>query len=210
MKNIIKQYLREGLLTEDNIDGKHLVVVDIQPAYQNGFNNWLYEFIEFLNTNHNRFSRITFLFNGPDLGFPEENEYRYWWEENGLDYDVMDNSSFYDKGYAFFRTCMDLGGDHGGIVNLIKFMMSKDINDSRDLEEDGFWDEFVNTYGSEDIREIMEFSGDCISIPDLMEELRDYNNILLCGGGADECLKEVEIALDALDKPYNFINRFVY
>lgn len=210
MNNYIEKLLREGLLIEDNIEGRHLVVVDVQPDYEDGFSYWLPEFVDFLNTNHHKFSHITFLFNGPDLGFPDENEYRMWWQENELDDDIISYSSFYDKGYAFFRSCMDMGGDHEGIVNLIKFMISKDINDSRELEEQEFWDEFVEIYGNDDIRELMEFSGDCVSIPDLMEELRGYNNILLCGGGENECLKEVEIALDALDKPYNFINRFVY
>lgn len=210
MKSLIIKLLREGLLTEDSVDGKHLVIVDVQPAYQDGFSYWLDEFVDFLNTNYHRFSRITFLFNGPDLGFPEEHEYRMWWEENELDYDIINNSHFYDKGYAFFRSCMDMGGDEEGIVNLVKFMISKDINDSRDLDDGSFWDEFINIYGNDDIRELMEFSDDCISIPELMSELQHYNNIVLCGGGANECLKEVEIALDALDKPYNHIQRFVY
>jgi hypothetical protein len=33
---------------------------------------------------------------------------------------------------------------------------------------------------------------------------------VLCGGGINECLKEVEIALDALNKTYTTFDRFTY
>ena len=88
-------------------------------------------------------------------------------------------------------------------------MIEKDINDSRQLDEE-FWDEFIERYGDEDVRELLEFADDCINIPDLMEYLSNYNNIVLVGGGIDECLKEVEIALIALDKPYTTIPKFIY
>ena len=56
----------------------------------------------------------------------------------------------------------------------------------------------------------MEDSEDCINIPELMEFLSPYNNIVLVGGGVHECLREVELAMDALDKNYETWNRFTY
>jgi len=47
-------------------------------------------------------------------------------------------------------------------------------------------------------------------IPDLMEESQPYNNIILTAGGINECLKEVEIALTALNKPYSTYSEFTY
>jgi hypothetical protein len=38
----------------------------------------------------------------------------------------------------------------------------------------------------------------------------DYRGIVVCGGGVNECLKEVEIALQALDKPYNVLTQYTY
>ena len=50
-----------------------------------------------------------------------------------------------------------------------------------------------------------------INVPDLMDFLRNYGGkIILTGGGINECLKEVEIALMALDRPYNVLTRFTY
>jgi hypothetical protein len=88
-------------------------------------------------------------------------------------------------------------------------MYKNDINDSRDLDSD-FWDSFVDNYGDENIRELIENADDCISVPDLMEYLNRFNNIVLVGGGINECLKEVEIALDALDKNYQTWGKFTY
>lgn len=51
---------------------------------------------------------------------------------------------------------------------------------------------------------------DMISIPDLMDELKSLNNIIITGGAEKECLKEVEVALDALGKKYTKMDEFVY
>jgi hypothetical protein len=68
----------------------------------------------------------------------------------------------------------------------------------------------IEKYGSENVRELMEDSEDCINIPDLMDFLERYNNVVLVGGGINECLKEVELALDALDKNYDTWHKFTY
>lgn len=201
--------LYEQVLKED-VSGKHLVVVDVQPEYQDYIGGMTHSLIEYINENYQSMSNLTFLYNGADtLGMIDEHEYKMWWLQNGLDEDILYEANFYDKGYAFFRYCMDEGIDDEQISNLVKYMIEKGVNDSRELDEE-FWNEFVQRFGNEDIRELIEFSDDCISIPDLMDELSNYNNIVLCGGGINECLKEVEIALDALDKPYQTFSKFTY
>lgn len=193
----------------NSVSGKHLVVVDIQPEYES-YISFLNDFINFLNANYGGLSRLTFLYNGYDtLGMVNQSEYMNWWIENGLDEGVLEVSRFYDKGYAFFRYCMDEGVDEDKIVSLVKFMVDEGVNDSRDLGED-FWDKFMDIHGYEDIRELLEYSDDCVNIPDLMDELRNYNNIVLCGGGISECLKEVEIAFKALDKNYLVLTKYTY
>lgn len=199
-----------NLILENGGTGGHLIIVDVQPEYQDGFNYWFREFIRYLNKNYRNFNRITMFFNGPELGMIEEHEYRDWWMDNGLDEDVIDYVHFYDKSYAFFRYCMDEGIDEDSIVNLVKFMYDNEINDSRDLTEN-FWDEYIGQYGDDDIRDLLEFSDDAIHIPDLMSELRNYgNDLTICGGGVNECMKEIEIALLALGKRYNVFDKFTY
>jgi len=171
------------------VSGKHLVVVDIQPEYESGFKNFLYDFINFLNENYESMSALTFFYNGHDtLGMISESDYRWWWIDNGLDEHIVDGAIFFDKGYAYFRYCIDEGIEDEETVNLVKYMVEKNVNDSRDLDED-FLNEFIEKFGNQNIRELLEFAGDAINIPDLMNELRNYMGIVVCGGGVNECLK---------------------
>jgi hypothetical protein len=43
-----------------------------------------------------------------------------------------------------------------------------------------------------------------------MDFLKRYSNIVLTGGGINECLKEVEIALKALKQPYQIYSTYTY
>jgi len=201
--------LYEQALTE-GVSGKHLVVVDVQPEYQDGFGGMSSELAEFINENMRHLDRISFLYNGADtLGMIELGEYQRWWYEQGLDEEIAFEAHYYDKGYAFFRYCMDEGIDEDAITNLVRYMIEQDVHDSRDLEVE-FWNGFINKYGDEDVRDLVEFSDDALWIPDLMDELKGYGNIVICGGGVNECLKEVEIALNAMDKPFTTLSQFTY
>lgn len=196
-------------LNDNPTNGKHFVVVDVQPEYEK-YISFIPELVNYINQNFDTMSRLTFLYNGYDtLGMINEGEYKYWWLEHGLEEHVIDGSNFYDKGYAFFRSCMDNNIDEDSIVNLVKFMYDRNINDSREMDED-FWGEFIELHGDEEIRELLEFSGEAINLPSLIDEINDYRGIVLCGGGIDECLKEVEIALKVLNKPYSVLTKFTY
>lgn len=218
-KQVIKRLLRENLpnhkkkkrmINESTVNGKTIINVDIQPEYQKhiGFlNNWV-RFINDSSTNN----RIVFLYNGADtLGMVGEGDYKMWLLELGVDEDVIDNAIFYDKGYAFFRYCMDNNIDESVIANLVKFMIKHNINDSREIDEN-MWNAFIDetNYSVIEVRELLESADDMINIPDLMDFISRFNNIVLTGGGINECLKEVEIALLALDKPFNILAQYTY
>lgn len=189
--------------------GKHFVVVDVQPEYEK-YISFIPKLVNYINQNYETMSALTFLYNGYDtLGMINESDYKYWWLEHGLDENIVDSANFYDKGYAFFRYCMDKSIDEDNIVNLVKFMYERDVNDTRDMTQE-FWDEFIEVHGDEEMRELLEFSGDAINLPSLIDEIKNYRGIVLCGGGINECLKEVEIALKALDKPYSVLSKFTY
>ncbi len=214
-EHILKEQQRNKLLENSGISliqGANLISVDIQEAYENYFNFDIYSFTQFINENIDKMNSITFLYNGPDLGFPNENEYQMWLMENGLGEDNIQRIRWFDKGYAFFRYCMDSGNDEEEIVNLVKYMIQENITDSRDIDEE-MWEGFMKQYGydSSDVRDLLELAGDAINIPDLMDYLRNYSGkLVLCGGGINECFKEVEIALRALDKPYSILTKFTY
>lgn len=106
---------------------------------------------------------------------------------------------------------MDNSIDEDNIVDLVKYTIRHNINDSRDIDED-MWDNYMEetNHDQQDVRDLLENAGDMINIPDLMDFLKRYSNIILTGGGINECLKEVEIALLSLDKTYYTLSKFVY
>lgn len=187
-----------------------LIVVDVQPEYAKSLPYEMYEFTEWLNENYEKFDSILFLYNGPDLGMVDEGELRHWYYEAGLSDDVLDIADFYDKGYAFFRYCIDMGIDDDDTVKLVRYMDQNNITDSRDIDDE-VWEHFAKEYDGDELKELLQFAGDAIHLPDLMDELRQYNgDIILTGGSVEACLKEVHIALDALGKSYKILDQWTY
>lgn len=212
--NLLKETQRTRMLENaglNQLQGTNFISVDIQPEYQDylGFRAW--DFGAYVNEVFDGLHTMTFLFNGPDMGFGTEEEYRWWLVENcGVEEENVAASYFYDKGYAFFRFCMDEGIDDDELVDFIKFMISHDINDSRDIDEE-MWQAFMQEYGYQDIQDLLEPAGDMINIPEVMEFLKPYGGkIVVTGGGIQECLKEVELALMALSKPYEVLTQWTY
>jgi len=215
IKSLLKEHLRNPkkrrALYESTLAGKTIINVDIQPEYSKGFSFNVDDWVDFINNSSDN-NRIIFLFNGEDtLGMINVHDYQMWLIDLGIDEQVVDEAKFYDKGYAFFRYCIDNYIDEEKTVELVKYMYKNNINDSRDITPEIWNDISSNTDMSlDDIRELLEDNGDMINIPDLMDFLSHFNNIVLTGGGVNECLKEVEIALLAMDKPFNTLDEFTY
>lgn len=218
-KTLIKKLFRENInnpkkkrtLHESFVNGKTIINVDIQPEYQKWITFNLTQWVKFINES-SKSNRIVFLYNGEDtLGMVSLSDYQMWLIDLGIDESIIDSAIFYDKGYAFFRYCMDNSIDENDVAQLVRFMISHNINDSRDIDEE-MWNQFMEATNNslEDIRGLLENADDMISIPDLMDFLGKFSNIVLTGGGINECLKEVEIALLAMDKPFNILNQFTY
>lgn len=202
--------MKESRIVEaDSFKGKDIVSVDIQQEYQSYFTFKTGDWGRFLTKNWEG-NNIVFLYNGESMGMTDEGGYKDWLL-NYIDYELLDDATYYDKGYAYFRFCMDEGIDDELTVKFVRFMMANGINDSRDLDKEA-WNRFVKETGAnaQDIRDLLETADDMINVPDLMEELKRYSNPLLMGGGINECLKEVELALMALNKPYTIYKKFIY
>ncbi len=213
IRELIKETIIEyrNSLNENILRGKTIINVDIQPEYKNYISFNLREWVNFINKN-SALNEIVFLYNGAEtLGMIDEYSFKEWLIDLGIDEDVVYNSTFYDKGYAFFRYCMDNSIDESNIVDLIKYMIKYDINDSRDINED-MWNDYMEetNHNQQDVRDLLENAGDMVNVPDLMDFIKSYSNIVLTGGGINECLKEVEISLLALDKTYTTISEFTY
>lgn len=213
--SLLEKYVHNLVCRELNeakgIGGKTLINVDIQPDYEAYISFNLRDWAAFVNASYKAGNRIVFLYNGFDtLGMVTESDYQYWLLDLGVKEKVIRGSDFYDKGYNFFRNPMDSNIDETEITKLVKYMKANGVNDSRELEEEN-WAEFMAKHPDcEEIYENLNGNEDAINLPDVLDELTKYTNIILTGGGRDECLKEVEICLDVLDISYDFYSQFVY
>ena len=107
---------------------------------------------------------------------------------------------------------MDSHIDESATINFVRFMYENNINDSREMNRE-MWTKYLRQYRRTDKKQVMELlqhSDDMVNIPDLMDYIKRFNNIVLTGGGVNECLKEVEISLKALNKQYDILEDFTY
>jgi hypothetical protein len=190
----------------------NLVVVDIQPEYQKFFGFSVYNFIKWVN--NTQFKSIHWFFNGPDLGYGSEMELQNWLTDVcGLEQDKLYDINFYDKGYAFFRSCIDRHISDKEIIHLIRFMLAKGVDDSRDMDKD-FWDDFEKQYNyfQSSIRRLLDKADDLVNIPELLGYIKNRisGNSLLVGGAKTECLKEVELCFRILGKTYKKEPKWIY
>lgn len=185
----------------EELSGRDLIVVDIQPTYEKYIHAFdMDDFTEYLN--ETEFNSIFYLYNGPDMGFEDWDDIGNWLVDNGLEEDKVHEMKSFEKGYAFFRSFMDLGMDEDDLIKLLQYMYSEKIYDSRDISEED-WDALnINWEYNPD--------GDMVNIPDVLFELERYHNPIICGGGRDECLAEVVLCMKVLEKPYELLERFVY
>ena len=205
---LLREYIRVLLEQEQGSKGS-LVVVDVQPEYES---NTRFDIGDMLRTAAEDYSRVLFLFNGEDtLGMISESALKNFYFEK-LDYDeeafedLLSKSTFFDKGYGFFRDVMDSSVcfDRASIVKIVKYMIDNDIRDIRDLEE-----EDIESIGvSELLIEDLEDYG--FWIPDLEDELPSWSGSDLAGGARNECMAEVEILGAAQGLSFNHVDRFIY
>ena len=206
---LLREYIRVLLEQEQGLKGS-LVVVDVQPEYES---NTPFDIGDMLRTAAEDYSRVLFLFNGEDtLGMISESALKNFYFEK-LDYDeeafedLLSKSTFFDKGYGFFRDVMDSSVcfDRASIVKIVKYMIDNpDIRDIRDLEE-----EDIESIGvSELLIEDLEDYG--FWIPELEEVLPQWSGSDLAGGARNECMAEVEILGAAQGLSFNHVDRFIY
>jgi hypothetical protein len=65
-----KQFLKESN------EGRTLIIVDIQPTYKSFLTFKLSHFIDFLKESN--YKTYLYLYNGPEMGFENENEIKQW------------------------------------------------------------------------------------------------------------------------------------
>ncbi len=185
-----------------------LVVVDVQPFYENGFEHLTPSYIEKLeNTN----KPIIYFFVGSELSNEGKDDIIIFLLKNGLSEDKCDSIKFVEKDYGFYRSFMDSNVSSNSVMHIVKSMREDGINDLRDIENDGYeciadWKpELVSKLSKNDFlkAELLLQGGDTIYLPYFSDKLfKSFNSdskLELIGGGRWECLEEIAIHLRSLD-----------
>ena len=194
-----------------------VIVVDVQPAYDNPIN---YKIMEFVNK---QTGPVLMYINADDTGLTDDTKgtVKQYWEEHLSSFDNYDDDEEYysdavdwsrfqiiDKGYGYLRSWMDSGISESTIIATIREMYAQQVYDSRDLE---FPSDNLTSTETNIIDAIEEMDGDNISVNWVsIKQLRKFNGAYIVGGGRNECLREVELMMNAFNIKYKRINSLVY
>jgi hypothetical protein len=202
-----------------------VIVVDVQPEYSgmmDGDENPVFEqIIRFVN---NQTGPVLMFVNAEDQGMTGDTvqDVKLYWEDTirGEDVDPETNPhpinwnrfQIVDKGYGYLRSWMDNNISAKTIIKTIRLMYQNRVNDSRELfggeDSDDYAVNFEQFIGDEFETWMLE---DPISINwTSIAQLKRFSGSHIVGGGRNECLREVELLMNAFNIKYKRIDSLVY
>lgn len=194
-----------------------IIVVDVQSFYEKYIPFNVGAMIAYIDNalTTNLCRDVLFLYNDEQVAIDEDEEsLRAWYSEKWSEYtgifdeapDVLYEAGYLGKGYGFFRDCMD-EGYIDELVPIIKHMWKMSIRDSRFMDLDD--PDFPEIPDS--LKDLVDSGLSILIITELMDILAKMRGkVTLMGGGRQECLNEVTLAVRALDLEYDIDYRFVY
>lgn len=181
-----------------------LIVVDVQPTYRGYISFDIWKFLEYVQS----FKQVLYIHNGRDTSNDDRQDVKNWLIEEA-DYDDdfinhMDSWDWQEKEFGFLRPWMDNGASDDFIVKALRFMEKNRKTDSRDIEPEVWAKKFPKDWND-------AFEVDPLYPPDIdLRLLKKYNNATIIGGGKNECLKEMELYMQANKIKTKRNNKFTY
>lgn len=192
------------------------IVVDIQPSYELNLKvprvnnlNIFRNAAKFLNRQK---GPILMFVNADETGMTDDSihDIKVYWEEK-LGFTNWDNVTINDKGFGYLRGWMDHKVPNDVIIKAIRLMYAQKVTDSRDLfGGDESKDYAVNMDAA------LGFFYDWMILDPISVEwtsvaqLKRFNGSYIFGGACKECLKEVQLLMNAFNIKYKVIEDFVY
>ena len=153
-------------------------------------------------------------------------EIKEYWEDtirgdDGQDYDSDDyvepesminwnRFTVVDKGYGYLRSWMDSKIDPSIIIRVIRDMYQRRFTDSREYDTpELFKNKVLPTLVGRSWEDWMWQDGIQISWISIAQ-LKRFNGAYIVGGGREECLREVELLMNAFNIRYKRIDSLVY
>lgn len=207
-----RDFLTEGL-------NHPVIVVDVQPAYITPQNQHIMtNIVSFVQK---QTGPVLMFVNAEQEGMTDDTMYdiQSWWEETvGEPVEVDDDEEYYfgksqpsaidwdrfelvDKGYGWFRAYMDQGVPNATMIKMIRHLYQHRLHDARQLD----YDDYVAIMGSDRLID-ENFSINWTSVA----QLKRFSGAYIVGGGREECLREVELLMNAFNIRYKRIDSLVY
>lgn len=181
---------------------KALLVVDIQPEYKQAMGTlMLKHLMTHLNTTK---QPIMAMWVGNGLSGDTIHEVMDFMVEHGLAEERIDEITFIEKDFAFYRPWMDQNVDDDVVVKVASAMLERKVTSSAWLPLDSILDESE----LDSLPRYDQIQAPCFSGNEGL--LRSFNKLHICGGGRNECLKEIELYLQAISQDYAVLDHFVY
>ena len=206
------------------------IVVDVQPEYNGGPGPANPKFIKIMQFVQKQTGPVLFFVNAEDQGLSGDtvqSVQQFWDEALGTEGEEGENEkgeyyynepespinwgrfTIVDKGFGYFRSWMDRGISSKIIIATIREMYAQKVSDTRDLE---FPKSNQLTTTQRLIQDaVEEMNGDLMSVGwTSVAQLKQFNGAYLVGGGRDECLREVELLMNAFNIKYKKIEDLIY
>jgi hypothetical protein len=204
----IKELVTEGL-------SYPIICVDVQPEYDNPINQKIINFV------NKQTGPVLFFVNAEEHGVSNDSVQsiqQYWEERTDGSYDDADEYTsninwdrfqIVDKGYGYLRSWMDYGIEDSTIIATIREMYAQKVSDSRELR----FPTFNKRTPTQSLIQgaIDEMGEDPLSVGwASIAQLKKFSGAHLVGGGRNECLREVELLMNAFNIRYKRIDSLVY
>lgn len=178
-----------------------LLVVDVQPAYD----NWCMHIARDVAKRINNTRKSTvIMWVGEGLTPDTEEDVRCYLREHGARPGKLSECAFIEKDYGFFRPWMDSSSySREHIITVGTEMMRQRLTCSEQLD--------VLSILGEDCTSDLTLGRDAIHLPSFDTcALHYFDKLDTCGGGLNECLAEIELFLDMRNTPYTQLTHLTY
>ena len=186
-----------------------IIVVDVQPAYSAYDPETCNRIAQFVSK---QTGPVLMFVNAELTGVTDDTvaDIQHWWDERtDLDWDRV---QIVDKGYGYFRAWMDNDVDPGAIIRVIRAMYQQNVSSSDQLfggvDREGYDTQMAELVGDDYATRMPQ---DPMTIHwASVAQLKKFNGAYIVGGGRNECLREVELLMNAFNIRYKRIDSMVY
>ena len=189
-----------------------VIVVDVQPEYSgmnDGDENSV--FTDIINFVNQQTGPVLMFVNAEDQGLSGDTiqSIKEYWDDSGFAPENWHRVQIADKGYGYLRSWMDHGIEPAVIIATIRELYQQRESDSRALQFPPF--NKRTPQQSLIMGAMQEMEDDPISVSwTSIAQLKRFTGAYIVGGARDQCLREVELLMNAFNIRYKRIDSLVY